>query len=89
MARASGEKVAVPKLATPATLTAGPTASLTGATRRLRVSWKRASLMARGESVVTLPAAEVWSRLARLVPRLTLLRPPTVREFSAETSYKL
>jgi hypothetical protein len=33
-----GEKVAVPRLATPLMLMAGPASSLTGAARRLRVN---------------------------------------------------
>ena len=74
-----GEKVAVPKLATPEMFTAGPTSSLTGAPNRLCVYWTRISLMVRDEIVVTLLAVMVWSRLFSAVPRLTAFNPPTFR----------
>jgi hypothetical protein len=72
-----GEKVAVPKLATPEMFTAGPTVSLTGAAKRPSVYWMRVSLMVRDETVATLLAVIVWSRLFSAVPRLTAFNPPT------------
>jgi hypothetical protein len=86
MSRAVGENVAVPKLATPLMLTAGPVASLTGASSRLRVNWKRISLRVRLSSVETRPAATVWSRFLRAVPRLKVFVPPTLRELTAARS---
>jgi hypothetical protein len=56
MSLAVGEKVAVPKLATPEMFTAGPVTSLIGASNLLLVYWKRASLMDFEERVVTLLA---------------------------------
>src|SRR5688572_17646120 len=89
MARAVGENVAVPKLATPEMLTAGPVASFTGAARRLRVNCQRASLIVRAVSVETRLPVSVWSRFPRPVPRLTALSPPALREFGEDASYRL
>ena len=80
-------RVAAPKLATPEIPTAGPTVSLMGAPRRLRVNWPRSSLSVRLLTVVTLLTSIVWSRASRPEPRLTAFRPPTVRElFSRDVS---
>ena len=86
MSRAVGEVVAVPKLATPEMVTAGPTRSLAGASRRLRVTWARVSLIALAESTHRLLRASVWSVLSRLVPRLTSFSPPALRALSLLTS---
>jgi hypothetical protein len=56
---AVGDPDAVPNVATPDMLTAGPRGSLAGAARLLRVYWARVSLTVRGVSVRMLPMAIV------------------------------
>ncbi len=63
--RAVGEADSVPKVATPEMLTAGPTGSLTGASRSLSVNWPRVSLTVTGVSVAMLLTVMLWSRSCR------------------------
>jgi hypothetical protein len=84
--RPVGDPDSVPKLATPAMETAGPTGSVGGASRLLDVNCPRVSLTVRSERVAMLPKATVWSVLSSPAEAEVVLSPPAPREFSLWTS---
>ncbi len=71
----------MPKEATPEIVTAGPTGSVGGAARLLRVNCPRVSLTVPAESVATLLIATVWSVLSSPADALAAFSPPPPREF--------
>src|SRR5262249_23994716 len=87
--RAVGEPDSVPNVATPEMLTAGPTGSVGGACRLLKVTCPRVSCTVRGESVNILLTAIVWSRLSTPADAETAFRAPAPRVLPLWTSYRL
>ena len=59
--------------------------SFTGAPSRLWVYWARNSLMVDDDRLVSRLAATVWSVSSSAAPRLTSLRPLTLRAFALVT----